>query len=109
MRVRARRNHPVGAAELVLADGTVYLVVGFDDENYRVVNDAGEPCLYPKEWFSIAEKSIPNDWRKTTYPDGEYHVGPEELNEPGFYEDYFDGRPAARERFERVLRRLNNS
>ena len=91
-----------------LTKGNEYIVVGLDHECYRVLNDANEPILYPKECFSISESGIPNDWIRRKYPDGEYHIDPPECAQPGFYEDYFDGNEQARNTFNTAIQSISN-
>lgn len=81
----------------------VYYVIGVDDENYRVINETGEPILYPKKLFTVVDPKIPEGWVKKSYSDGEYFIDPPELSEPGFYEDYFDGKPYALEIFRNFI------
>lgn len=69
----------------------IYLVIGIDDESYRIVDDCFEPTLYRKELFDVLETGYPESWIKTEYEDGEYYIEPPELSGIGFYEDYFDG------------------
>ncbi len=73
-----------------LTQGRTYVVVGVDDQHYRVMDDAGEPILFPKELFSVVDGTIPSGWVRVEYDDGEYHIDPLETSGVGFYEDYFD-------------------
>jgi hypothetical protein len=86
-----------------------YLVVGLDDESLRVINDVGEPVLYPKFLFHVVEASVPADWVRQDYDDGEWHIDPPECAQPGFYEAWFDGDPDARRVFDGVVARLLGS
>lgn len=89
-----------------LTKGREYFVVGLDNEHYRIVNDANEPILYPKECFIANEREVPKDWVKRDYPDGEYHIDPPECAYPGFYEEFFDGNNQIRQQFKDVLMRI---
>jgi hypothetical protein len=80
--------------------GNVYIVVGIDDTNFRIISDFGEPVLYEKEIFDVVDSTIPPQWIRRDYGDGEYFIDPPELSRRGFYEDYFDGVPDAVEIFE---------
>lgn len=82
---------------------TVYQVIGFDDENFRVLNDVGEPILYPKDLFIVLDSSYPDNWVRMEFDDGQYYVNPPELSELGFYEDFFDGEQKALEKFNLYL------
>lgn len=84
-----------------LTPNTVYWVVGFDDENYRIIDDNNEPILYPKYLFEVIDNSQTDDWVKVSYDDGEYFVDPPELSDTYFYEKYFDGDKESREIFKK--------
>ena len=86
-----------------ITQGNVYPVLGIDSEFYRIIDDQKEPILYRKENFDIVDSVIPDHWVKKEYPDGDYYIDPPEFSEPGFYEDYFDGRPQAVKIYERYL------
>lgn len=68
-----------------------YVVIEIDDEHFRVVDDDHEPILYPKPLFDIVDSSIPDDWVKETFDDGEYYISPREF-QGYFFEDYFEGK-----------------
>lgn len=89
-----------------LSPGAEYLVVGLDDTYFRVLDDAGEPILYPKYLFDVTKHEIPKDWVRRDEDDGRYYTDPPECARPGFYEDYFDGVPDAVATFQSVLARL---
>jgi len=112
MRVRAKsqvHDHVLDEFDNAhLSFGVEYVVVGFDDEYFRVIDDAREPILYPHHLFDVSDPYVPDDWVRRE-EDGGYHVDPPECTAPGFYEDYFDGKPDAIVVFERVVDRLLNS
>ena len=70
------------------------MVVGIDDENYRVLDDDLEPFLYSKKLFTVVDHAVPDDWIREDYEDGEYHIYPSEFREH-IFENYFDGKPYA--------------
>jgi hypothetical protein len=86
-----------------LKPGKVYEVIGIDDEHYRIVDEGGEPILYPKYLFDVIDPTIPESWVRKDYPDDEYFIDPPELSHRGFYEDYFDRKPEATAIFEQFL------
>lgn len=86
-----------------LTPNKIYEVIGINDEYYRVIDDIGEPILYPKYLFEITDPSVPTAWIRREYEPDEYYIDPPELCRPGFYEAYFDGKPEAREIFARFL------
>lgn len=93
MRIRAKQ----GFRKLVtderehqsITDNNEYLVLAIDNDDYRILDDAGMPLLYPKAFFEVLDCSIPAGWQFREYEDGEYHIGPASTCSPGFYEDYF--------------------
>jgi len=81
----------------------IYEVIGINYEDYRVVDDIGEPILYPKYLFEVIDPSVPETWIREEYSPDEYYIDPPELCRPGFYEEYFDGKPEAKAIFEQFL------
>lgn len=110
MRIRARRNFRElakdGLEHQGLVPGAEYYVLGADDEYYRVVDNDGEPILYPKELFEVLDCTIPADWQFCEYKEGEYHLEPVRIGAPGFYEDWHgsDGDRAAQATAQQLLR-----
>lgn len=87
-----------------LTVGGVYEVIGIEAGNYRILDDTGRPYLFEPEMFQVVDPSRPSHW-VSEWDDGvEYAYAPE-LNEPGFFEDYFDHKPSARRAFHRYLNR----
>ncbi len=78
-----------------LKPNKIYEVIGIDHDSYRVIDEAGEPILYPKALFEIIDPLIPTFWIRKAYSSDEYYIDPPGLDKPGFYEDYFDGKPEA--------------
>ena len=89
-----------------------FYVLGASNEDYRVVDLAGEPILYPKELFKVLDSNVPSGWKFSEYDDGEYRLVPASTARPGFFEDWHgsDGdrnaQLAARRAFRDELRRL---
>lgn len=109
MRVRAKIDFEMTVGNQDSHYGIVhlkgYFVIEISEKYYRVINDLGEPVLYPKSLFEVIDRSIPSNWCFVDYPDGEYHLAPAPTNIPGFYEDYFcsDGDHVAQARAKRTL------
>lgn len=82
-----------------LTAGQRYLVIGIEADDYRLLNDWGEPCLYPPELFRVVDASEPEQWVSETGADGERYAYPPALNKPGFFEDFFDRKPEAMQTF----------
>lgn len=73
----------------------VYKVIGEYSTDFRIVNDFGEPIIYPKSIFKIVEDGLPIDWHRLEVGPDHYYVDPKPLSRPGFYEDLFDGKEDA--------------
>lgn len=80
-----------------------YFVIGIEADDYRILNDAGKPYLYPAHIFHIIDPREPSNWITEYGPDNERYAYPETLNEAGFFEDYFDGKDQALSRFWHVV------
>lgn len=85
--------------------GRVYEVIGIEADDYRLLNDGGLPYLYPALLFTVVEADFPPEWQISYGEEEEQYAYPAELNEPGFFEDYFDGDPVAVMVFQRYLLR----
>ena|ERR1700690_279817 len=81
----------------------IYEVIGIDYDSYRIIDEIGEPILYPKYLFDIIDPSIPESWIREEHETDHYYIDPPELSAPGFYEDYFDKDAKARAIFEQFL------
>ena len=83
-------------------------MIEVDHGDFRVIDDKGEPILYPKALFEVVTPTLPPGWQFDEYEDGEYHLGPAKMAAPGFYEDFFcsDGDKAAQRRTQQVVREV---
>lgn len=88
-----------------LTPGQHYLVIGIEADDYRILNDLGRPFLYPADHFLVVERREPEDWVTDFGDEGERYLYPPELNNPGFFEDFFDENPAAITTFWRTVNR----
>ena len=77
--------------------------LGIANDYLRVIDDTGEPYLFPRSAFIVIDDRIPADWVQTHYDDGEFHANPPELHAPGFYEDYFDHKEYAVKAFDAYI------
>lgn len=82
-----------------LSAGQGYLVIGIEADDYRLLNDWGEPCLYPPELFEIIDAREPADWVSEVGDEGERYAYPPALNAAGFFEDFFERKPEAMQIF----------
>jgi hypothetical protein len=85
-----------------------YYVIEVSHVEFRVIDDGGEPILYPKALFEVIDPTLPPGWQFCEYLDGEYHLEPVRTGRAGFYEDLFcsDGDRAAQVEARRVLREV---
>ena len=83
-----------------------YYVIEVNHVEFRIIDDEGEPILYPKALFEVVDPTLPPGWQFCEYPEGEYYLGPVHTGRAGFYEDFFcsDGDRAAQAETRRVLR-----
>lgn len=80
-----------------------YFVIGIEADDYRILNNYGKPYLYPPYLFEIIDSNEPNIWITEYGDDDERYSYPPELNEAGFFEDFFDGKNKALSRFWHVV------
>src|SRR3989442_4430428 len=80
-----------------------YVVIGIEGDDFRILNDAGRPYLYPPRLFQVLDTGEPGDWVTDCGDSGERYAYPAPLNDPGFFEDFFDNRPKAVQTFWRVM------
>lgn len=88
-----------------LTAGQAYVVIGIEADDLRILNDAGWPYLYPRRLFELLDSREPSDWVTELGEDGERYAYPPSLNKPGFFEDFFDGKPRAVAMFWRIVNR----
>jgi len=72
-----------------------YFVIGIEANDYRVLNDHGQPYLNSPDLFEVVDPHEPSIWVTEYGEDGERYSYPPELSEAGFFEDYFDGKDDA--------------
>jgi len=82
-----------------------YFVIGIEADDYWLLNDAGDPYLYPHALFDVTDARQPPDWVTEFGEDGEQYSYPVPLNRIGFFEDFFDHKPEQRSLFWHVLNR----
>jgi len=61
----------------------------------RIVGDEPVPALFPLEMFEIVQNTIPPSWVVTSPREQCISIAPEPWTRAGFWEDFFDGAPAA--------------
>lgn len=86
-----------------LTFGQGYVVIGIEADEFRLLNDAGRPFLYPPHLFSLIDSRKPVDWVTEFGDDGEQYSYPPPLNKSGFFEDFFDEKTKAVATFWRIV------
>jgi hypothetical protein len=86
-----------------LTVGQPYAVIGIEADEFRILNDAGRPFLYPSILFSVVDHREPADWVTEIGDDGERYSYPPALNHPGFFEDFFESKTSAVATFWRIV------
>ena len=96
--------------QLSLTLGREYEVLGIEGDYYRILSDeeatpyGNDPVLYEPECFSITDPREPDFWICKIGEDGERYCYPPEWSEPGFFEDYHDGKEEVRSVFWRGVK-----
>ena len=103
--MRVRRKEDSRQTPVSLTKGKGYEVIGIEADDYRIVNDDGEPVLYSPRLFHVVDRSRPKDWVKAHGEGGELYAYPPETGAAGFFEDWHDGVASARRVFTRFLRK----
>jgi hypothetical protein len=101
MKIKCTKTRQEGTTH-ELTRGAVYEVIGIESDWYRVLNDGGVPALYPPELFQVVDEERPGHWVRRRRDGTEYAYAPE-LAKPGFFEDFFEGEPAAVRTFNRYI------
>ncbi|MBH2029183.1 MAG: hypothetical protein I8H74_01675 [Moraxellaceae bacterium] len=87
-----------------LTIGKEYIVFEISDSTFRLLNEEGEPVLFDKDLFEITDPTIPKNWIKQEYEEGEYYITPSELlTHSYFFEQYFDGNPEIIRQFDNYI------
>lgn len=50
-----------------------YAVIGLEADDLRILNDPGQPYLYPSDQFDMLDARQPQDWLMATGDNGEHH------------------------------------
>lgn len=83
----------------------LYVAVTVANQEFRIVDDSGEPILVPRDRFDILDDWIPSNWDRIE--DGDWWSRcPLECSSPGFFERWHDGFEKERECFAKVYMSL---
>ena len=86
-----------------LTTNQLYAVIGIEADDLRILNDQGQPYLYPARLFEVLDSREPDDWVTEFGDDGERYAYPPPLNAIGFFEDFFDREPGTVATFWQVV------
>jgi len=98
VKLRRKNSH---YPDLTFAQG--YVVIGIEADDFRILNNQGQPYLYPSRLFEIIDSREPEDWVTEYGDDGERYAYPPSLNVSGFFEDFFDTKEEAVTTFWKVV------
>ena len=71
MKIRLNTENPSLVDYKDLNPHNEYRVIGIEADYYRIMNDDGQPYLYPPELFVVVDAEIPADWETRHGEDGE--------------------------------------
>ena len=105
MKVRLKKELPISQKEYeqkysAINPEKVYTVLGTSYDNVRILDEDGEPIIYPMIYFDMIDNTIEDGWMVwmrddiDEYPPQENffsHLSPKEF-QGYFYEDFFDGK-----------------
>lgn len=83
-----------------------YDVDSIEYDDFRIAGESGEPCLYPAGIFDLIDPAIPSGWIVEFDEEGLISIGPPEFLARGFWEDFFDHKPSAKETYQLVKQRF---
>ena len=89
--------------QLDLTIGQPYAVIGIEADDLRILNDHGQPYLYPSDQFEVLDTRQSPDWIVEMGADGERYAYPPPLNRVGFFEDFFDANEETIATFWRIV------
>jgi len=85
-----------GAGRWRLTPGREYDVIGLEADQFRIIDDDGDPVLFPPSLFIVVKGKLPKDWIEKRGAEGERYAYPPQLDRVGFFEDWHDGQETAR-------------
>lgn len=75
-------------------------------DGYRILDDRDDPVLFDPSCFRVVDSAEPGFWVTERGDENERYASPRDWARPGFFEDYYDGGRAVRDKFWNDLRRL---
>jgi hypothetical protein len=96
--VLKRRETSDGRVIGTLKLGNAYEVIGIEGNDYRIVDENGEPILFEPGCFDLLDASEPDFWLSRVEGGVRYAYPPDWMR-PGFFEDFFDRKDEIRRAF----------
>ena len=91
MRVVLRNpSAPDGSNYWSLTIGREYEVLGIEGDDYRLLDETGEPFLFDPTCFEVTEAREPDFWTSDCIEDGVRYAYPLGWGVPGFFEAWHD-------------------
>ena len=92
MKIKLKDNHNIFA----LNSQKVYDVLCIEENDYRIINNMGDPVLYEISIFELYDTCVPHNWvieidSSINTDNTIIYLGPEIFNAQYFFEDFFDG------------------
>ena len=97
MKVKFVRIGECQGADLTL--GQTYEVLAIECNDYRILNDNNDPCLYGYYQFDMVDDHEPSFWVSRIDEDGDRFAAPFPWLRADFFDDYHDGVESAIHRF----------
>ena len=99
MKVKLKRTDTRGGCVIwSLTLGQTYEVIGIEADDYRIIDDTGDPVLFDAACFDVVDATEPAFW-ESSWAEGVCYAYPPEWNRPGFFEDYHDRNEAVCHKF----------
>ncbi|HEY3243916.1 MAG TPA: hypothetical protein VGM03_11245 [Phycisphaerae bacterium] len=106
MKVRLKRHPPrLTEAEPKLSPEKEYHVIGIEADDFRIVDDEGDPVLFDARLFEIVDPTESDEWMTEFGEAGERYARPAELQRY-IFEDFHDGIPEAVTAVRKYLRKI---
>ncbi len=98
---------PDGRTHPSVSIGRLYIVLTLLTDDFRIVDDEGEPILVPRSKFDVLDDWIPTDWvREADEAEDWFWCGPLPFAVRGFFERWHDGHSRERQVFAEVYEPL---
>jgi hypothetical protein len=97
---------PDGRTNPSISVDKLYVVTSIVLDDFRIVDDNGEPILVPASCFETVDDWTPDNWTQESDNEGWYWRGPPQCAARGFFERWHDGNAHERRVFAEVYSQL---